>query len=266
MIMQRKLLSVIIPAYKQARTIQRSIADIESSLKSIDHNYEIIVVADGMEDKTYERAKICASRTVKVVGYQTNKGKGYALRYGMARSRGDIVAFIDAGSDLNPAGLKMLLLHFEWYHADIIVGSKWHPVSIVQYPWWRKILSKGYGLFVFLLFQVRVRDTQLGMKFFRRTVLQDVLPRLMVKKFACDIEMLAVARHLGYRRIYEAPVELKWDKLNSTISKNIVSSVWNMFVDTLAVFYRLNIVGYYDDSSKRKWRYDPELDFKINVG
>ena len=182
-----KLLSVIVPCYRQEKTVVSNLKRIERVLKATDYDYEIIAVVDGMVDKTYEKAKRVASRKIKVIGYQKNYGKGYALRYGMVRSKGDIIAFIDGGQDLDPTGLRMLLAHFEWYDADIIVGSKWHPVSKVVYPWWRKILSKGYGVLVRLLFNLRIRDTQLGMKFFRRKVLEDVLPRLLVKKYAVDI-------------------------------------------------------------------------------
>ena len=259
-------LSVIVPAYRQARTIEASIRKLKETLDMTRYTYEIVVVVDGIGDKTYQHAKRAMSSKVRVVGYANNKGKGYALRYGMARSAGDIIAFIDSGTDLDPRGLQMLLAHFDWYNADIIVGSKWHPVSIVTYPWWRIILSKGYGLLVRMLFRVRVSDTQLGMKCFRRRVLKDVLPRLLVKKFACDIEMLAVAKRLGYGRIYEAPVVLNWDRENSSISRNIYPAIWDTFVDTLAVFYRLYIVKYYDNASKRRWQYDPDLDFRVNIG
>ncbi|MBI4137409.1 glycosyltransferase [Candidatus Roizmanbacteria bacterium] len=263
---KNKLLSVIVPCYKQEKTVMASIKRIQSVLETLDFPYEIIVVVDGIVDKTYEWAKQLKSSSIIVVKYQYNHGKGYALRYGMARSRGSVIAFIDCGTDLDPMGLKMLLAHYEWYDADIIVGSKWHPVSIVTYPWWRVILSRGYGLYVKLLFNLRVSDTQLGMKLFKRNVLEDVLPRLLVKKFAFDIEMLAVANRIGYTRIYEAPVELHWQEIESTLTTNLFKSIWEMFMDTLAVFYRLYILKYYDNSGNRKWRYDKDLDFKINVG
>jgi len=219
-----------------------------------------------MVDKTYENACKIKSPKIKVIGYQANKGKGYAVRYGMARAGGDLIAFIDAGMDLDPAGLAMALEHFRWYKADIIVGSKRHPVSQVDYPWQRKVLSWGYQLLVRILFGLNVRDTQVGLKIFRRKVLEDVLPRLLVKRFAFDIEMLAVAHRLGYRRIYEAPVRLKWTLTRSIVSKSLWKTLFNMLWDTAAVFYRLKILRYYDDSNKRKWRYDPELNFRVNIG
>lgn len=261
-----KLLSVVVPCYCQEKTIVANLQKIEAVLKETNYDYEIIAVIDGKIDKTYEQAKKLASGKIKVVAYEKNHGKGYALRYGMVRSKGDVVAFIDAGQDLDPAGLKMLLSHFEWYDADIIVGSKWHPVSRVIYPWWRRAVSLSCSLLTRILFNFRVKDTQLGMKFFRRRVLEDVLPRLLVKKYGFDIELLAVATHLGYQRIYEAPVELDWQKIESNVAKDFWRTVWETCIDTLAVFYRLRIRHYYDSKNQRKWRYDKDLDFRVNVG
>lgn len=221
-------------------------------------------------DDTFEEAKKAAKRlsNTSITGYQTNKGKGYAVRFGMAKSKGDIIAFIDSGMDINPNGLSMLLEHFEWYDADVIVGSKRHPASKVTYPWQRRILSFGYQYLVRLLFGLKIKDTQAGMKFFRRGVLEKVLPRLLVKRFAFDVEILAVANHLGFKRIFEAPIDVKLDFGGTSVltSQHFLKSVWNMMYETLQVFYRLSILHYYDDANKRKWVYDPELDMRVNIG
>jgi len=116
------------------------------------------------------------------------------------------------------------------------------------------------------LFGINVKDTQVGMKFFQRKVLEDVMPRLLVKRFAFDIEILAVAYYLGYKRIGEAPVEISFNFTESIVSQDIVSAISKTFWDTLAIFYRLKILRYYDTGNKRKWKYDPELNFKVNVG
>lgn len=261
-----KLLSVIVPAYHQEKTIARDIAHIDSALsQQAKMPYEIVVVVDGEVDKTADRAKTLENTHIRVVGYGHNKGKGYAIRYGMARSRGDIIAFIDAGSDINADGISMMLEHFRWYNADIVVGSKRHPASKVRYPWYRKVLSLGYQYIIKILFGLTIRDSQVGLKLFRRQVLEDVLPRLLVKRFAFDIEMLAVSYHLGYTRIYEAPVELDFTGVSTITSTYFWTSIWSVLWDTLAVYYRLNILHYYDATNKRRWRYDPELDFRINL-
>lgn len=267
--MQPKLISVIVPAYKQEKTIARDLNKIKEVLDKLRCPSELICVVDGRVDNTFEKASEFAKNfsNIKVVGYLSNKGKGYAVRYGMAQSKGDIIAFIDAGMDLNPNSLSMLLEHFEWYNADIVVGSKRHQASKVTYPWQRKILSFGYQMVVRLFFGLKVKDTQVGVKVYRREVLEKVLPRLLVKAFAFDIEILAVANYLGFNRIYDAPVEVKLDFGGTSIltSRKFLRTVLLMFLDTMAVFYRLRIIHYYSDENQRKWKFDPELNFRVNV-
>lgn len=250
-------LSVIIPAYKAERFIQKSLKQVYKVLSVGRYPFEIICVVDGKIDKTYENASKLKKLfpEIRVLGYKVNAGKGYAVRYGMAHAKGEIIGFVDAGVELNPNGMAMLLEHFEWYNADIIVGSKRHPASKVIYPWQRIILSFGYQIVVRILFGLHIRDTQVGMKFFRKEVVGKVLPRLLVKKFAFDIEMLAVSNYLGFSRIYEAPVELKmkFSGESTIMSKKFFHVVFYMFWDTLAVFYRLRIMHYYDYKNRKLW-------------
>lgn len=268
--MEIKLVSLIVPAYKQEKTIVGDLRKIRDVLDKLRYPAELICVVDGKDDNTFINAQKFAKNNpdIKVIGYDTNKGKGYAVRFGMCQSKGDIVGFMDAGMDINPNGLAMLLEHFEWYNADIIIGSKRHPVSKIDYPWQRKILSMGYQLLVLLLFGLKVKDTQVGMKFFKREVLEKVLPRLLVKHFAFDIEILAVANYLGFSRIYEAPIDiaLHFGGTSTITSQKFLRTILAMLLDTLAVFYRLKILRYYSDKNQRKWRFDPELNFRVNVG
>lgn len=264
------MLSVIVPAYNQEATVVADLRRIRNVLRQLRYPSELILVNDGSPDHTFSKALSYArnKKDIKIVGYDINKGKGYAVRFGMAESKGGIIAFIDSGMDLDPNGLSMCLEHFEWYNADIIVGSKRHPASKVDYPWQRRILSAAYQLLVGLLFNLRIRDTQVGLKLFKRDVLEKVLPRLLVKAFAFDIEMLAVANYLGFNRIFEAPVEIKlrFGKSSTVTSRRFLRTVLLMLMDTLAVFYRLRIMHYYSDANNRKWRYDPDLNFRVNIG
>ena len=251
-----RLLSVIIPAYKAKSFIKQNIEDVETVLKQLEYDYELIVVDDGSSDKTFETTKNLAknNKRIKTFGYKINKGKGHAVQFGMSKAKGEIVGFIDAGFDLNPEGLFMLLEHFRWYDADIIVGSKRHQASKIVYPWQRRLMSFGYQQFVKYLFGLNVKDTQVGMKFFKKDVIDAILPRLLVKKFAFDIEMLSVANYLGYKKIYEAPIDLRMEmKLSTIASKGYLRTVFDMFWDTAAVFYRLKILKYYDDQNSSNW-------------
>jgi len=245
MLKKPKLISVIIPAYLQEKTIVKDLTRISQVLKQIRYDYQIIVVVDGQLDKTYQQAKKLTSAKLKVYQLKTNQGKGFAVRYGMTKAKGDYIAFLDAGMEIDPNGISMLLEHLEWYNADIIVGSKRHLVSIVKYPLDRKILSWGYYMLVRILFGVKIKDTQPGIKIFRSQVLKKILPKLLVKNYAFDIEILSVAKRFGFKRIYEAPIKLKYS-FGSITNAATLKTIWHMFYDTLAVFYRLKILKYYD--------------------
>lgn len=253
---QKKLLSVIVPAYKQEKTIRRDLENIERTLRGGlrgSFDYEVICVVDGEQDRTKIEAEKINSSRVKVYSYRENKGKGFAVRYGMKQAKGDLISFLDAGMDISPKGIMMLMAHMEWYNADIIVGSKRHPVSRVNYPILRKILSLGYHLGARLLFNLNLTDTQSGIKIFKREVVEKILPRLLVKTYAMDIEFLAVAKYLGFNRIYEGPIEVRFNKSTSRIKW---STIFQMAWDTAAVFYRLRILHYYDEKNKQAWLAD----------
>lgn len=265
------LVSIIMPVYRHEKTIVKDVLGICDAMNDTSWDFEIIPVVDGFVDNSFEEAKKIKKNNVRVVGYKTNRGKGYAVRYGMARAKGDLIAFIDAGMDINPLSLSMVLEHMDWYNADIIVGSKRHPASKVKYNWVRRIYSWGYYLIVKLLFGLKLKDTQTGLKVYKRAVLEKVLPRLTVKEFAFDIELLAVAWRLGFKRIFEAPVDVNLDftkesKLRHGFMLFLDPNIRGILYDTLAVFYRLKILRYYDDYSRRKWVYDKELEMRINTG
>ena len=256
------------PAHNQEKTIKRDLETICNVMSQTRWEFEIILVDDGSSDKTFSEAKKVTSANVQVFKYARNKGKGYAIRYGMARAKGEYISFIDAGMDINPNGISMLLEHMAWYDADIIVGSKRHPASKVNYPWLRKFYSFGYHLVIKLLFSLNIKDTQTGIKVFKRAVLEKVLPRLLVKQFAFDIEILAVANYLGFTKIFEAPVDITLDFSKSHFEALLFldKNIRNMLLDTLAVWYRLRLVKYYADKSTRKWIYDKDLEMRVNTG
>ncbi|PIT88929.1 MAG: hypothetical protein COU27_02970 [Candidatus Levybacteria bacterium CG10_big_fil_rev_8_21_14_0_10_36_7] len=248
-----KLLSFIIPAYKQEKTILKEVEILKNTLSDLEINFELIVVVDGNLDNTYKKILTLKDKKVKVYMYEKNQGKGFAVKYGMSKAHGDIVGFIDAGLDISPESISMLLNHMKWYAADIIVGSKLHPVSQVEYPFARKVLSWGYRNFTHLLFGFKIRDTQVGLKIFKKKVADDVFPRLIVKQFAFDVEILALAYTLGYKRIFEAPVRLNFKGANSITSANLWKIILFMILDTLAVFYRIKILKYYRKKNKKNW-------------
>ncbi|MEQ9335935.1 MAG: glycosyltransferase family 2 protein, partial [Miltoncostaeaceae bacterium] len=161
---------------------------------------------------------------------------------GSAAARGRWVAWIDSDLDLDPALLVNFLRLAREGDLDIVVGSKRHPDSRVQYPTRRRIYSWMYQQLVRAMFALNVRDTQVGMKLFRREVLEEVLPVVLVKRFAFDLEMLAVANSFGFDRIAEAPIDLDYRFEGSGVNwRAIAQALW----DTGAVFYRLRLLRFY---------------------
>jgi len=240
-------LTVVMPAYRQAKTIAEDLSRVIGVLASANLDFEIIVVVDGYLDETRETASAIADSEprVRVLGYQTNRGKGYAVRHGFESARGDLVAFLDAGMDIDPKALIRAVVAQRTARADVVIGSKRHPMSVVSYPTIRRIYSGGYQLLTRLLFGFDVHDTQVGMKLFRREVIEAVAPRLLVKRFAFDVELLAVAHLLGYRRFVEVPVTIVHDGLTSSVR---LHSVFEMLWDTMAVWYRAKVRRHYTRS------------------
>lgn len=248
---QSPFLSLIIPCYKQEKTIVSNLKQVISALDKTRYTYEVIVVVDGKFDKSFQllskaKLKPKKNKLIQVVAYEydENRGKSYAIRFGMSKAKGEHVMFLDSGMEINPDGISMLLEHMKWYSADIIVGSKRHPVSQVKYTFQRKVLSMGYFYFVKILFGVSVKDTQAGIKVFKKSVLEKTLPRLVEKRFAGDLEMLVVAKFLGFSRVYEAPIKLDYSFSNISTAADF-QGVWKIFIDTLAIFYRFKILKYY---------------------
>ncbi len=237
-------LSLIMPAYKQEKTIVKDIKEIDKVLSTLKLKYEIIVVVDGFVDKTFQKAKRIKKRKVKVIGYEKNLGKGFAIKTGVEKANGDIIGFIDAGMDLDPREIKYMLDIMSWKNADIVVGSKLHPDSVVNYPISRKVISWCYRLVTRSLFNLNIKDTQVGLKIFKYKVAKKVFPKIVVKAFAFDIEVLAVAHSFGYKKIYEAPIRLRFRQGSITNTNFWKVGFWTL-VDTMAIFYRMHIINYY---------------------
>lgn len=252
-------LSIVVPCYKQEKIIVKNIEQILATLEKIRYDFEILIIIDGQVDKSFQLLKKAKLKKVKIYQYKKNHGKSFAIRFGLSKAQGDYLMFMDSGMEIDPNGISMLIEHLEWYQADIIIGSKRHPASKVAYPIDRKILSYGYYYFIKLLFGLKVRDTQAGIKIFKKQVLKEVLPRLVEKKFAGDLEILTVANLLGFHKIYEAPIKLTYtDKVFSSAIK--FKSIFNIFLDTLAIFYRKNILQYYQKKDFKTIRM-PKSDF-----
>jgi glycosyltransferase involved in cell wall biosynthesis len=239
-------LSVIIPAYNEAQQLTATLEETTAWLSARRFRYEIVVVDDGSLDQTYDVARQFAHEhpSVKPVRIEQNRGKGFALKLGIAFASGDFVAFLDADLDISPNQIGILQDVLKQSGADGVVGSKRHPeATIGTYPLPRRAISAGYSLLMRLLFGLPLHDTQTGIKLFRRSMLMDVMPRLLIKRFAFDLELLACAHRLGYH-IVEAPIAVNFNRPESRITWQDIKATG---LDTLAIFYRIRWLRYYDD-------------------
>lgn len=236
-------LSVIIPAYNEEGKVLITIKRVRDLLKGLGIDHEIIVVDDGSTDNTFKEATSEKFENVKVEGYRKNRGKGYAIKYGVTFITKDLVTFLDADMELDPGQIRILLEYMKNKNADIVVGSKRHPLSTIEYyPLLRKFLSQMYNIVLRLLLQLEIRDTQAGFKLIRKEAVQKIFPMMRVKRYAFDVEFLAYATRFGYK-IVEAPIILKftrkgWGRIN-------FKTVLNIFLDTVAVASRFGILQYY---------------------
>jgi hypothetical protein len=150
---------------------------------------------------------------------------------------------MDADLEIHPRQLLKFMEEMERTGADIVIGSKRHPKSKVDYPMKRRLLSWGYNILIRGLFNLKLTDTQPGFKLFRREVLDKELPKLVVKKWAFDLELLVNADQDGFK-IVEAPIELNFNREDG--GRIGFGTVRNIFQDTLGIFYRLRIIKYYE--------------------
>ncbi len=235
-------LTMVVPYYNPGPLLRTNIENLVRVLKEENARFEIIAVSDGATDGSEKSLDGFDPELVRSVVLPTNSGKGQALRVGFAMSRGNYIGFIDADGDVDPTQLHPYLSIVHSYSPDIVLGSKRHPMSDVSYPPIRRVYSWGYQQMIRILFRLNIRDTQTGLKIIRREALAQILPRMVEKRFAFDLELFVVARHLGFRKFFEAPVTIK-HQFTSTVSSRAVKGT---LLDTLAIFYRLHFLGYYD--------------------
>ena len=239
-------LSVVMPVYNLSATIEGNLVATAELFDSHSIRAELVPVDDGSADGTADAIRRAAARqyshvVVKPVFCERNGGKGAALKAGFAASTGEYVMLLDGDLDIHPKQTPWFFEQVAKNGADIVVGSKRHRRSVVQYPWHRRVVSWVYFTLVRMFIGLPLTDTQTGMKLFRRQVLGDALARMLVKTYAFDLELLAIAHERG-ARIAEAPVVIRFGNKFGALSPTTVKT---MALDSLAVFYRLRLLRYY---------------------
>ena len=197
------LLSVVIPVFNEEPTVGNVIGRLKSVLQEIGFKHEIIIIDDCSEDRSLEISK---SQSVKVYSLKKHMGKGYALRAGFAKAKGEIIATIDSDGSHRPEELPRLLAPILQDKADLVIGSRFlreKPVST------RKLNALGVRLFnvlIKILTRTEVSDSQSGY----RVIKSEVLNNLSLKsgEYEIESEMLVKTARRGFR-VREVPISFE---------------------------------------------------------
>jgi len=234
--------TIVVPFYNPGQTVATTLRRLDAVLAGTGRRYEIIAVADGCTDGSPELVDRMGLPTVRTLRLPVNCGKGAAVRAGLAASGASLAGYLDADGDIDPALVLRLLAAIEASGADIALGSKRHPDSIVDIATVRRFWSWGYQRLVRLLFRLDVGDTQTGIKLLRGEVVDDLLGSMVEDRFAFDLELFVLARDRGHTAWVEVPVTLG-HKERSTVSWRAVVRTLG---DTVRIFGRLTIALGYD--------------------
>jgi dolichyl-phosphate beta-glucosyltransferase len=200
-------LSVIIPAYNEAARLPQTLLDVRAYLTSAGIPFEICVIDDGSSDDTGNVVQELGSKIPELTYERLarNRGKGFAVRYGLARAKGSYRLFMDADHSTRINEIEKIIPLLT--RGDIFVSSRYVKGSHVVIPQSkaRIMVSRIANRFIRVLVP-GVRDTQNGFKVFSASAAQKVVPYLRLNRWAFDVEMLYVARRLKLR-IVEFPIE-----------------------------------------------------------
>ncbi|NOY75371.1 MAG: glycosyltransferase family 2 protein [Kiritimatiellaeota bacterium] len=200
-----KSLSIVIPAYDEELRLPSTLRDVKEYLRTVGAKWEkaeVIVVADGCSDGTEKLVSETRSEfpELKLVAYPENKGKGHALKVGVAETTGDIVTFADADGATPIGELDHLADPILANSADMIIASRRTPDAklAVSQPFHRRLLGNAFSLAVRIILGVPFLDTQCGFKVFRGSVARELFAASECAGFAIDIELIHTALKRGY--------------------------------------------------------------------
>ncbi|MFA6016784.1 MAG: glycosyltransferase family 2 protein [Patescibacteria group bacterium] len=236
-------LSLVIPVFKSELFIEDNVGRLDEFLKKQKIKYEIITVVDGKIDESYEilTKMVKQNANLKVFGYKNNQGKGYAVRYGINKTKYSYVGYLDAGFDIDYSSLETIINNVKKYRTQkAFISDKTHPMSITEnVPFIRKIYSFIFNKLTNLLVKTEKIDTQVGLKIFKKEVIKNVVKRLplRINGFAFDIEIIKELIKQKYQ-ICKVPVTIVKEKQSTVTFKSVIQMIIDLF--RLSFYYRLN--------------------------
>lgn len=230
-------LSIIIPAFEEAERVRGTIGRIMSYLTAIGLQAEVIVVDDGSADETSDISKDACAQfpdiSSRIIRYEQNRGKGFAVRTGLRAAKADIALFSDADLSTPIEEMEKLIGPIRAGEYDITFGSRALDRSLIgtHQPWRREQGGKVFNLVVRLMTGMPFWDTQCGFKAFNMPKFRPLLDVMQIDRFGFDVEFLYVADLHGLR-LMEIPV--RWN--NDDRSKvNVVRDSIRMFDEVLQI-------------------------------
>lgn len=211
--MARPDITLILPAYNEAATILKTVAEALAYFESSGKSCQLIVAADG-KDGTRElvRTAYAGDPRITVIGCGERRGKGRGIRDAVALATGSIVGYADAD---NKVPIEEYGKMEPWLArgSDIVVGSRALAGSRIErrQPLYRRLGSWGfYWTLKCLVGLPGIADSQCGFKFFRGDVAKDLFSRQQIDGYMFDVEILALAQALGYT-IVQVPIRWRDD-------------------------------------------------------
>ena len=225
-------LSVIIPAYNEEKRLPQTLAEIDKYLGRQKYESEIIVVDGGSSDRTSEVVQSLTSgmKNLKLIEVKGCAGKGQAIKEGMFQAQGEFRLFTDADNSTSLDQIEKMWPEFK-KGFDIVIGSRDIKGAVLDppQPFLRKIiLGGGFKLLRKIIIDFwSISDTQCGFKLFSARAAQDIFPRLTILGFSFDVEVLVLARELGYK-FKEVPIRWINDPESKVKPKHIIKMLWEM--------------------------------------
>jgi len=216
----RRSISIVIPAYNEEMRLPTTLDRVAAYFRGAAlESPEVLVVDDGSKDGTVALVKDFALRHpfVTVLQNPGNRGKGYSVRHGMLKAKGDWVLFSDADLSAPIEELGKLWAAVERSGASIAIGSRALDRSLVgvHQPMLREYAGRFFNLVMRAMTGLKFHDTQCGFKLFRRDAAQAIFARQQLDRFGFDVEILYIGELLGYKAV-EVPV--RWnDVLGSKV-------------------------------------------------
>lgn len=226
-----KYLSIVIPVYNEASRIS-SLDRVHTFFNSLAFSYEVIIVNDGSTDETLKLLKLKQKKLkFKILSYDKNRGKGYAVKCGLLRASGRYSLFMDVDLSTDPSEFLKYIPLLSKY--EVIIGSRRIKGAqlLVRQSNAREFFGKYFTSISRLLLGIQVSDFTCGFKCFSRRASSEIFQKSMIERWGFDCEILFIAKHLGFR-IREVPV--RWTN-NKETKVRFPQDLFNSCVELLKI-------------------------------